>query len=168
MSTSDENRWEQLLTSIDNISSKLSSSHADLSNKMETTNNYLESINKKVDAHEGRLAIVENNATLQNKAVRAKNIVLYRLEDSDDINKHLISVVNEIFAELNLDIPDLAIVDAFRLGKLKGIRPVLIKFIAERWVKLVFSKVREFRSLNLAIANDLCGFLYRSLCVDFQ
>lgn len=154
MSSIDEQRWEQLMTSINDISSNLSSSHKDLSSKIQATNDYLESINKKVDIHEGRIAIVENNGALQNKAVRAKNIVLYRLEDTDVINNNLIAVINELFAELELNIPDLAKADAFRLGKVRGNRPVLIKFVAERWVKQAFSKVQEFRSFNLVIAND--------------
>lgn len=97
MSTSDDDqkRWEQLLTSINDISDKLSSSHTDLSNKIQVSNNYLESISKKVDAHEGRINSMENNVTPQNKALIAKNIVLFRLKDTDDINKQLIAVINE-------------------------------------------------------------------------
>lgn len=48
----------------------------------------------------------------------------------------------------------MAIEDAFRLGKGDTCRPVLVKFIATRWVKQVFTKVRNFKDKNLAISND--------------
>lgn len=52
-----------------------------------------------------------------------------------------------------MNIPEVAIADVFKLGKIKGNRPVLVRFIAPRWVKLVFTKLVEFNRLNLSIAN---------------
>lgn len=154
MSTSDEKRWEQLFASIQDLTSKVSSSHSDLGDRLQSTNSLLETMREKIDINEGKLAVMENREARYDKSQRARNIILYRLEDSDDINKHLIGSIRNIFTELNLDIPDLAIADAFRLGKSNNDRPVLIKFIAERWVKHAFTKVREFGNLNLAISND--------------
>lgn len=48
----------------------------------------------------------------------------------------------------------MAIDNCFRLGKIRGHRPILIKFIATRWVRNVFNKVRGFKKFNLSIVND--------------
>lgn len=66
----------------------------------------------------------------------------------------LIHSICHRFSEMGLNISDLAFEDAFRLGKNNGNRPVIIKFIASRYVKTVFYKVRELRARNLFITND--------------
>lgn len=53
-----------------------------------------------------------------------------------------------------MEIPTVAIEDVYRLGKTMGNRPVIVKFIARMWVKMAFNKVKEFKNINLVIAND--------------
>lgn len=42
-----------------------------------------------------------------------------------------------------------------RLGKSGNSRSVLIKFVRVKWVKLLFSKVKEVNERNLRTSNDL-------------
>lgn len=44
---------------------------------------------------------------------------------------------------MDLQIPPLAVDDAYRMGKIKGARPIMIKFISPKWVKMIFTKVKE-------------------------
>lgn len=150
MTNGDDERWETLFSSINEINTTQSS----MNNKFKVTNNILDSINSKLEGHENRMKTVESQLDRFDKQRRAKNIVIFRLEDSEAVNGHLIEVICRIFEDLGLEIPNLAIDDAFRLGKGDNCRPVLVKFIATRWVKLVFTKVSHFKDKNLAIAND--------------
>lgn len=76
------------------------------------------------------------------------------MEDSVIINNDLFSTVLNIFTKVGLIIPDAAIDNIFRLGKVPGNRPLLIKFNGKRWVRDVFSKVDEIKQLNYIITND--------------
>ncbi|XP_043465735.1 uncharacterized protein LOC122500729 [Leptopilina heterotoma] len=51
---------------------------------------------------------------------------------------------------------DYAVNDIFRLGKKSEnqIRPVLIKFTGTRWLKLIFTNIKYFKSLKLVVTND--------------
>lgn len=85
---------------------------------------------------------------------RAKNLIIFKLEDSEKFNGYLFGEILQLFSGVGLAIPEIAIVDVFRLGKIKGNRPVIVKFLTVRWVKLIFSKIIEFKRRNLVISND--------------
>lgn len=97
---------------------------------------------------------MENNITLLNNFTRAKNIILFKLEDHDTINNNLIQVILCLFSDIGLSIPEFVIGDIYRIGKNKGNRPVFIKFIRERWVKMVFTKMKELKDRGIFIVND--------------
>lgn len=86
----DEDRWKQLFTSIN----ELSSSHLDLIKKVQATNDMLESINEKQSNNEGRLTAIENKMSRIIDAHRHKNIILFKLEDSDTINSNLFQSIS--------------------------------------------------------------------------
>lgn len=77
------------------------------------------------------------------------------MRDIPEFNSDLFDTVNRLFEAANLDIPDIAMADVFRMGKVAGSRPVLVKFISERWVRQVFKNVKELRKMDIFIANDL-------------
>lgn len=149
-STPDEKRWSELFSKL----SDLSASHSELKTEIRENNNILESSVKKLNEQESRLLSVENNLARFEKSQRSKNIILFNLEDSDSINSNLFATIDLLFKDIGLQVPDLAIADIYRLGKNKGKRPVIIKFIAERWVKTIFSKLNELKNKNLFITND--------------
>lgn len=150
MANSDEERWNKLMTSINN----LTQSHVDLRSEIQTSNGLVESFSTKLNDFEKRLVSNEKILTALGNNIRSRNVVLFKLEDSIDINKNIFSATMNIFKRVGLEIPEVAIDDIFRLGKSPGNCPVLIKFISARWVKKVFSKVREIRALNFIITND--------------
>lgn len=89
MSNTDKERWKTLFSSINEITTQQSS----LNSKFQVTNNILDSINTKLVKHESRMRAFEVNIDRLFKPQRDKNIVLIRLEDSDDVNNHLIEVI---------------------------------------------------------------------------
>lgn len=146
----DEERWNQLFSKLN----EQSVSHSKLKTEIRATNSVLESCVKRLDDHESRKLSVQNNFSRFDNFHRNKNIILFNLEDSDQVNSMLFQSIELLFKEIGLDIPDLDIADIYRLGKIKGKRPVLISFIAARWVKSVFSKLSALKSRNLFISND--------------
>lgn len=104
-------------------------------------------LSKKTDSFERRLEFLDRKD-------RANNIIIFGLEDKEVNSVDLCSIVLTIFNNLDIRIPELAIADTYRLGKNGEKRPVIVKFIAPRWVKNVFSKITEFKKLDLAVAND--------------
>lgn len=124
----DNERWDLLFSHFN----ELSSSHTVLREKVQTTNDMLKAIIDKQTDHEKRLFAIENKISRLFNYQRSKNIVLFKLEDCDSINTNLFQIISQLFKDIGINIPEVAIVDAFRLGKKKGNRPVLIKLIAER------------------------------------
>lgn len=60
--------------------------------------------------------------------------------------------------QLDVSLPDVAIVDFLRLGKKKNsdsIRPLLIKLISSRWKYHFFEKAENFKKKDIKLANDL-------------
>ncbi|XP_043476673.1 uncharacterized protein LOC122507815 [Leptopilina heterotoma] len=104
-------------------------------------------LSKKTDSFEKRLEFFDRKD-------RANNIIIFGLEDKEVNSVDLCSIVLSIFKNLDIRIPELAVADTYRLGKTGEKRPVIVKFIAPRWVQNVFMKITEFRKLDLAVAND--------------
>lgn len=150
MGSNDEEKWKSLFTSIES----LSVTQNDIRSRLDSIANSLSSNNAALKEHHSRLKSLENDFSHFVSFQRARNIILFNLEDSDDFNKNLFQKVLQIFADIGLDIPDPAVDDIFRLGRMKNNRPVMIKFLAVRWVKLVFTKVRELKERNIIITND--------------
>lgn len=148
--TVDEERWNQLLSSID----KLTLSHDNLRSEINVSTKTVESLTAKSTAHDKRLSDIEETLSFLNSQIRAKNLVLFKLEDSDNINNNLLMAILGVFKNVGLQISELAVDDVFRLGKNKGARPILIKFISAKWVKLIFGRVQELSKAGFAIANN--------------
>lgn len=113
-----------------------------------------ESMKTKQSNSDERMLELEKRFSSLSDQSRFKNLILFGLEDSESVNRDLIHSVLEIFSDMGLRIPDVAVEDSFRLGKVMGSRPIKIKFISSRWVRVAFDRVEEFKNFNLAIAND--------------
>lgn len=150
MAQADEERWSQLFSSLD----KLTHSHNDLRDDIKVSNQRVELLTTKYIDIDTRMSKAEKFLSLLERENRAKNIVLFKLEDSITINKKLFDNILDIFKKVDLIIPEWAIVDVFRMGKTEGSRPVLIKFVSTKWVRNVFDRVKELKSLNYIIVND--------------
>lgn len=146
----EEERWKYLFTSIANITAAVDGIRSENNSFVKT----METFNTKVNNFEQRMSHAESSLSNIESLTRAKNIILFKLTDTDDFNSELISRVRNIFQEVNLQIPEVAIDDAFRLGRIQGNRPTMGRFISSKWVWLIFSKVRELRKCNIFISND--------------
>lgn len=133
---------------------QLTLSHEQLKAEVIESNKTSKALSEKFETHSDRLSLLEKEIFYMRNQARAKNIILFKLKDVEEHNADLFPVILEIFQKIKLNIPETAIDEIYRLGKIKGSRPVIIKFVACRWVKLVFTKVAELNKLNLAIAND--------------
>lgn len=130
----------------------LTQSHANLKTSIDVLCAGYESTNEQVRSNATGILSLR---TLLEQQKRARNVVIYNLRDIPEFNSNLFDTVNRLFEAANLDIPDIAMEDVFRMGKTAGRRPVLVKFISERWVRQVFKNVMELRKMKIFIANDL-------------
>lgn len=101
-----------------------------------------------------KIDFLENKLNYFEQQSKRKNLIVYNIQDDDIINNDLESSIENTFKKINLVIPKSSIDETFRLGSAKGKRPVIIKFNSSRWVKEAFSKLQDFRNLNLSISND--------------
>lgn len=93
---------------------------------------------------------------LLDKQAREKNVILFDFAVIENENKDLIDAISDFFVSSNILIPDVAIVSAYRIGKLNvKPRPIIVKFISERWVRVMFANINKIKSAGLRIANDL-------------
>lgn len=147
-----EETWNELLSSI----SSLTISHDVLRTEIHTSTKAIDSVNLRLTKHDDRISEVERTITILNKQMRSKNLVLFKLEDSDEINRNLSNIVLSVFNNIGLKIPDVAVDDIFRIGKNKEARarPVLIKFSLTQWFRMAFTKVKEISNAGYAIANN--------------
>lgn len=114
--------------------------------------------------HTEKISELENNVsnlnTLTSKLKndsRANNIIIYKVAETANLNISCIDTVKEIINTARLDVPDLCIVTAFRIGKQNSnkIRPILVRLLAPRWKQNFFNKIDNLKKMNINISNDL-------------
>lgn len=150
---------ETLLSAIKKLTeeiSKLNESHSKLVEKVNTIHQVNSEISTKCEEFEKKLKRLESDNAFLRSQVRANNVVIYNVPEKEASNVDLHMHIMEIFNKLNLPVPEYAVNDAFRMGKKseKSVRPILIKFLGVKWIKLMFSKVNEIKSMNLNISRD--------------
>lgn len=111
----------------------------------------------KVKAVEKDMVEVQHTLSDQSKSERAKNLLLFNVQDNEDTNGDLLATVSYIFEKAGVNIPEISIATAYRLGQYTTgkDRPILIKFLAPRWKKPIFEKIMEFKKMKINIANDI-------------
>lgn len=132
----------------------LTRSHEDLKIQMQDACKIAQESCVKVSMLSNKTEYFERRLEFVDRRDRANNIIIFGLEDNEVNSVDLYSIVLSIFKSLDIQIPEVAIADAYRLGKSGEKRPVMVKFIAPRWVKIVFLKITDFRKLNLIVTND--------------
>lgn len=143
-----DEKLNQILEKLDN----LTTSHNEMSKKLDSIAEHNGTLEEKIAGNENSIRELRSDLS---KIGREKNLIIYNIEDKAEYNTDVTQTVRRIFEQVKLDIPDVALDDAFRLGKVKGSRPILVKFISARWVHLVFEKVEELKQFKITISNDL-------------
>lgn len=111
-------------------------------------------VSRKLNSFSDKINSIKSDFDFFKRKERAKNILIFNLQDNDENNKDLYSLVSSIFQSVCLKIPDLSLNEVYTLGKTIGSRPIIVKFISARRVKRVFTKVTQFRNFNISVAND--------------
>lgn len=83
---------------------------------------------------------------------RSKSILILILKRLKKVYLICFHGVSGLFSKVDLNIPNVTLLDVWGLGKVKGNRPVMLKFISSRWVRFVFTKIAHFRKLNVTIS----------------
>lgn len=86
---------------------------------------------------------------------KSKNVVIYKVPDTENMNKNLLTTVLDIVRKVIKDIPADSVVDVRRLGKQEGSRPILTSFNSTKWKSLLFQNRKMIIEMNYNIANDL-------------
>lgn len=136
----------------------LTESHEQLKNEMRASCKASEEATNSIKTFSKNIASITEDVGFLNRAERNSNILIFNLEEKAKNESDLLSKVSAVFQKvilfLNIVIPDLAIADVYRIEKSTVNRPIMVKFIAPPWVKVVFSKIKEFNNIGLAVSND--------------
>lgn len=119
--------------------------------------NDLEIIKKQQTSQNSKIIALEEQLSRTNEEKRAKNLIIFKIQENEKSGNELIQIVTSIARKADIHINELSVDTAYRLGKQQPgkTRPVLIKFIAPRWKKEFFSKIKNLNQLNINITNDL-------------
>ena len=85
---------------------------------------------------------------------RALNVVLFKLEDNEEINANLKEKIEGLFKAVNVVIPEQGIKEVKRLGAKEGSRPVLITLENIKLKEEIFNKSKEIAEKGLSVNND--------------
>ena len=85
---------------------------------------------------------------------RERNVILFKVKDSEPNNKDLMSTVNDIFGKAGIVLPKDDIKEASRLGNKEGTRPILIKLASTENKTNIFGKSDEIKELGFRVAQD--------------
>lgn len=120
--------------------------------------NSQDNVINKQDMLEKKVAEIDDRAKSLSDTERGKNVIIYNVHDSAEINKNLFNKIGELINEANVDINPICIADVYRIGKKKtqdDNRPVVVKFIAPRWKYLLFEKEQTFKNIGVQLSADL-------------
>lgn len=112
---------------------------------------------KQVDENKNGLTEAKENM-LQNELIklknisRAKNLILYGLADTNEINNNLGYIIKEIVESVNLNMNQ---VESYsRIGKIEGNRPVIIALNSQNLKVQFFNNIDVLKERGYNIAND--------------
>ena len=161
----------KIVTALDNLTkavNNLTTSHESLKTSQEAMRQQLEMMSNNTSQLSSSVQkisadLTRHKAHFDNKE-REKNLIIFGFREKTEGERDLLKVIIALFRDLGVESPDVAFVDAFRLGKKGGLggdkkgegtRPVMVKFISKRWVKSSFAYLDPLREKGLSIANDL-------------
>lgn len=140
---------DKLLKTVEELKSSQNDTRAEVRESCGISKNIkaeMENFSHKVSSLESSLVRIIHKE-------RSNNIIIFGAKFEEG-RLDLQSFIMALFRKVDLDIPEIAVADVFKLGKNKNNCPIVVKFIAPRWVKHVFTKVTELKGLNIVIAND--------------
>ena len=81
--------------------------------------------------------------------------MLYNVDETGEQHRDIYNKIKVLFADLQVEVPDMCIVSAFRLGYEGKTRPILLKLLAERCKYVAFDKTEAFKAQGIAPSSDL-------------
>ena len=115
-------------------------------NQVNENKNEITEANKEINTLKNEVNRLKNIA-------RSKNIVIFGLEDSKNINDNLKSEINKILEYVHVSMEQ---VDFYnRIGKKEGNRPVILSLTSREIKSKFFDNFEVLRSKGLSIANDM-------------
>ena len=112
---------------------------------------------EKQEKLENRMSEIESTLNAMNEAEASKNVILYNVNENEESIKNILPKIQEIIVKAEVTIPDVCIVDVYRIGKKQDnkTRPVMIKLLAQRWKYSFFEKESKFKELGYSVSSDL-------------
>lgn len=149
-----DSKLEDVIVQLSNDIKNLISSHNDLKKEVQATSKAATTAASSISSLTEKQLKMETFVEKFVRQERSKNIIMFNLEFSVEEKENLFDRILSVFLGVGLSVPDVALVDAYRLGKDKAKCLVIIKFISTRWVRLIFTKISQLRELGIVIAND--------------
>lgn len=159
MSDTSENNLVNCLNKLTVEIEKLTASHNELRDNMQAFHSDTSLALNECEVIESDLKSMKSEISLMSSKMRENNIIVYNIPEGASQEKDMFIQIRKVFEKLELEIPDYAINDVHRLGKkLEDItRPIVIKFSGSRWVKLIFSKPKNFKSKSCNFERSFEG-----------
>lgn len=153
-SSSDSLHTSEAINRLTEAIRELTQSHEYLRREVTESNIKSSMIVENLERQETRIETIEEAIKGIRSQEKSKSLIIFKLTDGNERKEILIEKIFKLFEEIGVSIPSTAIVDAFRLGKNIGNRPLLVEFIASRWTKMVFEKRSALNNIGLSIANN--------------
>lgn len=160
---------EDFLDMLSQIREDIAKSKESLQGEIKALNlNNVKILNKlqKVDSENSKLAskcseLEKANITLSSqvnklmKDSKAKNMFIYKVEDTDIYNADLLNKVGELISKYYESFDISTIDEIRRIGRKAGNRPIFIKFTSVKIKSTIFSHIVKVKDKAFSIANDL-------------
>lgn len=144
----------------------------DLKNLYKETTSNIKALDIKHDNLEKKVAkLHSDNEKLSSqllkftKESKARNMIIYKLDDSENFNKDLFTNTLEYLKKFDKSLNANHIDVIRRLGRKPSNRPVLIRFNSFNIKSTLFSKIIKAENCSISVANDLTA---EELCVRDQ
>lgn len=148
---------EAILLEIRNDIREMKKTNEKIQNDIEKINTKLSTQQQKMSNMDTIIVELDNKLKLHDKSLRSCNLILFKMQDTEEREKNTLSKVIEITNKVGITIPEVCFASSYRIGKYKqgNHRPILIRLIAPRWKIPFFEKLNEFNNLGYSIANDI-------------
>lgn len=103
--------------------------------------------NQRIIELEKTVKVLSQKLNTGNNANRARNILIFKVEENPDVREKTLEKVMGIFRRIGIEINDFCIEAAYRIGKTGKNRPILVRFIAPRWKSNFLKKSRNLQIL---------------------
>lgn len=176
--TTNEELKSLLIAMRNDLSEKLDTVYKDIKELVKENaarTKEISQVDKKVIDLEARNRILEDKVlSCENKIEsllnreRAKNIVLFKVKDTDVENDNLLKTVREIFQSAEVNLEEKEIVAARRLGRVAGSRPILVTLDSQDCKPAIFHKVKNFGKVNIGLSNDFSKEIRQRRSMEYK